>query len=740
MKTELLAWLINATIATSLASISVLLLRRILQRWLGAEIAYRLWMVVPLAAIVAVFSPPQFAPAPTAVVGTSFAVAPAIQVFTQRAWIASNADLWLLGAWAIGLFALVALLIWQQQRYVARMRLRPRADGSWRSGSIDAAPALLGLLRPRLVLPEAFENDFSDDEQRLVIAHERMHQQRRDPWALAICAALRVLFWFNPLLHVAAGCFRRDMEFACDAAVLRRYPDQRRLYAAALLKTQLAGSALPIGCLWHHMPPMKERIMLLKLAKPLRRHAWIGIVLIACAAVGISGIALAGHDAAAKAADALAAPTPSVDRSYSVDLNVSIDGKHVAHPRLISRAGDDEMIKLDENGKAMGFRFHVESQSNPTQAKLVGDVMAGQDEHVISSPHLVMQLGKRSTIEVSDRSGAPVYRIDAVVSVSNGAMPPPRRGPHPRMQAEAHASATATPGERREIEIVRNGTPGPDDQSEGDDGEMGNIRDELIPGDTPEPGARIEVRREATTPTPSGGKTVRTERRIVMTRNADGTAPPPPPLPPDVGPPPMPPLPPLPPTRNAMQPPPRPMGMHAPPAPPAPPTPLAMRAPPPPPPPSPPMGMRAPAAPPAPPTPLALRTPPPSPMPPLPPIPDAMQAPPPPPPAPPGMFRGPPPPPPPPGGVGSADGLVELTVLVGIDGHAKQITVIKSKPAGMFDRQAIAAAWQWHFDPTMSDGKPVEGWVTLPMHFLTCSEKRVIQRCADKILLQRTRG
>jgi TonB family protein len=693
MKTELLAWLINATVATSLASIAVLLLRRILQRWLGAEIAYRLWMVVPLAAIVAVFSPPQLAPVPTAVVGTSFAVAPAIQVFTQRAWIASNADLWLLGAWAIGLFALVALLVWQQRRYVARMRLRPRADGSWRSGSIDAAPALLGLLRPRLVLPEAFEADYSDDEQRLVIAHERMHQQRRDPWALAICAALRVLFWFNPLLHVAASCFRRDMEFACDAAVLRLYPDQRRLYAAALLKTQLAGSALPIGCLWHHMPPMKERLMLLKLAKPLRRHAWIGVLLIASAAIGISGIALAGHDAAAKAADALAAPTPSANRSYSVDLDVSIDGKHVAHPRLISRAGDDEMIKLSENGKEMGFRFHVEARSDSSRVKLVGDVLGGRDEHVVGHARLEETSGTPFVISMKDKDGTS-YRIDAQVAIA-----PP--GTDRRMRSKSHASATTTPGEQREIEIVRNGTPAADDPSDGDD-----MQDELIPGDTPEPGARIEVRREITKPTSSGGKTVRTERRVVMTRNADGTAPPPPPIPPDVG---QPPLPPLPPTSGATPPPPPPpMGMRASPAPPAPPTPLAMRAPLPPP---------MPATPPPPPTP------------------DAMQAPPP--PVPPEVFLAPPPPSPP---VGNAEGLVELRVLVGIDGHAKQVTVVKSKPAGMFDRQAIAAAWQWHFDPTMSGGKPVEGWMTLPMHFLACSEKGVIQRCADKILLQRTRG
>ena len=642
MKTELLAWLINATVATSMAALAVLLLRKTLQHWLGAEIAYRLWMVVPLAAIVAMFSPPQFATTPTPIVATGFAVAPAIQSFTQRAWIASNADLWLLGAWAIGLFALAALLILQQRRYVARMHLRPRADGSWRSGSVDAAPALLGLLRPRLVLPEAFEADYSDDEQRLVIAHERMHQHRRDPWALAVCAALRVLFWFNPLLHLAAGCFRRDMEFACDAAVLRRYPDQRRLYAAALLKTQLAGQALPIGCLWHHMPPMKERLMLLKLPKPTRHMQSIGIALVVCAAATISGIALAGHDAAAKAADALAAPIPNAGRFYSVDLNVSIDGKHVAHPRLVGRAGDEEMIKLSENGKSMGFRFHVEPQSGSSRVKMVGDVLGGRDEHLVGHAQLEEKTGTPFVISMQDKDGTS-YRIEAQVAIAAA----PRGGQ--RMRTQAHASATAGPGEHREIEIVRNGTPAPDDQSGADD-----MQDELMPGETSVPGARIKVQREITAPTPSGGKTVRTERRVVMTRNADGTAPPPPPLPPDVMPPPPP--------RMGMLPPPAPL------------------------------------------TPLAMRTPPP-----MPPTPEAM----PPPPVPPMPPRG--------TKVQESHGMVELQVLVGVDGRAQQVKVVKSDPPGLFDAEAIARAWRTHFIPPKKDGKPIEGWLDVPGRFATRS-------------------
>jgi len=53
MTTELLAWLINATVAVSIAGVAIVLLRKPLQRGLGAEIAYRLWVALPLATVAA---------------------------------------------------------------------------------------------------------------------------------------------------------------------------------------------------------------------------------------------------------------------------------------------------------------------------------------------------------------------------------------------------------------------------------------------------------------------------------------------------------------------------------------------------------------------------------------------------------------------------------------------------------------------------------------------------------------
>ena len=65
--------------------------------------------------------------------------------------------------------------------------------------------------------------------------------------------------------------------------------------------------------------------------------------------------------------------------------------------------------------------------------------------------------------------------------------------------------------------------------------------------------------------------------------------------------------------------------------------------------------------------------------------------------------------------------MVELRVLVGIDGRAKQVTVVKSDPPGLFDAEAIPRARRTHFIPLKKDGKPIEGWLDVPGRFATRS-------------------
>src|SRR5690606_7920983 len=149
------------------------------------------------------------------------------------------------------------------------------------------SPAVVGALRPRIVLPVDFEARFGREDATLVLAHERAHVARGDTRANLVAVAVRCLQWFNPLLHIAARSFRLDQELACDAAVVARHPHARRRYAGAMLNVQLAVPGLPVGCHWQSSQSLKERILMLKQTPPgpARRQAGliaIGLLLGTC--------------------------------------------------------------------------------------------------------------------------------------------------------------------------------------------------------------------------------------------------------------------------------------------------------------------------------------------------------------------------------------------------------------------------------------------------------------------------
>lgn len=82
------------------------------------------------------------------------------------------------------------------------------------------SPCLFGLLHPAIYLtPAAAE---SPETLRHVLAHETTHARHGDPlWSLLRCVCLAV-YWFDPLVWVAAVVSRRDCELACDEGALQR--------------------------------------------------------------------------------------------------------------------------------------------------------------------------------------------------------------------------------------------------------------------------------------------------------------------------------------------------------------------------------------------------------------------------------------------------------------------------------------------------------------------------------------
>jgi len=109
-----------------------------------------------------------------------------------------------------------------------------------------STPALLGAVRPKIVLPEALLETSTTDDLGLFLAHELAHVKRRDIWfSWAWCLAL-CLHWFNPVLWWVSGALRRDREVACDAHVLRRVGGGHAArYGHALLRVLDHGRRAP---------------------------------------------------------------------------------------------------------------------------------------------------------------------------------------------------------------------------------------------------------------------------------------------------------------------------------------------------------------------------------------------------------------------------------------------------------------------------------------------------------------
>ena len=149
---------------------------------------------------------------------------------------------------------------------------------------ISSGPLVSGLLRPTVLLPAWFEEDYTVSQQRAALAHELTHIKRGDLWALQMSEIFVSALWFNPLAYIARRAFRTDQEAACDSDVLKSGASSPHAYGETLLKAvQLAlperltaAASLPLT------HALKERMIRMTTPSPSRSRRLLG--------AGVSGL------------------------------------------------------------------------------------------------------------------------------------------------------------------------------------------------------------------------------------------------------------------------------------------------------------------------------------------------------------------------------------------------------------------------------------------------------------------
>ena len=192
--------------------------------------------------------------------------------------VAAASILWCAGLAGMALYTLVSY-----RRLSRRVKGAVRIDGNLYQGAAIPTPFVLGVLRPRIYLP----NTLSREDIPYVIAHERAHIRRRDPLWKALGFGLLSIYWFQPLLWLGYALFCRDMELACDEKVASALsPSHRANYSQALLNCSAGRRFLAACPVAFGEVGVKERVKRVLSFRRPTLLAVLGAVLI-CAVIAV---------------------------------------------------------------------------------------------------------------------------------------------------------------------------------------------------------------------------------------------------------------------------------------------------------------------------------------------------------------------------------------------------------------------------------------------------------------------
>ncbi len=195
----------------------------------------------------------------------------------------------------------------------------------WESDQIPG-PFILGLFRPRIYLPAGLEGT----ARACVLAHERHHLRRHDPWVKALAFCIRTLHWFNPAVWLAVWAMEEDMELSCDEGALSRLEgDCRQDYSRTLLalgaNRRDFGPALAFGT-----PAVKQRILhVLSLKKAGRATIVLALAVLLTAGLTCCTSASTGGWVQLSNSGGYTYKMPSGTKSFAVYYEEQIDGRTV---------------------------------------------------------------------------------------------------------------------------------------------------------------------------------------------------------------------------------------------------------------------------------------------------------------------------------------------------------------------------------------------------------------------------
>jgi len=102
------------------------------------------------------------------------------------------------------------------------------------SSSAVASPLVIGLRKPKIILPESIVQQLGSDQVTAIVLHEKAHINRKDNWFGLFQELIAILFWWSPVIRFVNRRIHLEREIACDLRAAIQLEDSKH-YAQSLL-------------------------------------------------------------------------------------------------------------------------------------------------------------------------------------------------------------------------------------------------------------------------------------------------------------------------------------------------------------------------------------------------------------------------------------------------------------------------------------------------------------------------
>jgi len=359
----LFEWLILKSVGISALLLLIIALRPLILRWSSANIAYGLWLMLPIYLVL----PNNFVEVTsTDGVMTFFlgANSLSLDLTNQQNDLQNQLTSWLLSVWLGGVSVSLSIFLFRYRRLlnslqsmnsppiarqVKNILIQNNGQNKQRptcivSSSLIDLPAIFGLFRTHLILPDDFV-ELSQQHREMILRHELYHLGRHDHQFNFLRVFVKSLFWFNPIFYWADKYCEADQEMSYDFGVMQHFDSNgRNFYATTLLESVVGLKQNRMISQWKYQSLIKERVKMLKNIKSKKWHTWFAAVFAASSIWLTSGVVMAEKE---QVSDSGAIPLSIIQPRY---------------PRKAAMEGIEGWVK---------FRFNIDSNGHPYEVEFV---------------------------------------------------------------------------------------------------------------------------------------------------------------------------------------------------------------------------------------------------------------------------------------------------------------------------------------------------------------------------------